>query len=161
MLTYQHPKAEAAIVPFAMQSESKTLEILLVEDNLPDIILTEKAFERGRHRAKLYSVRDGEEALAFLRREGTYSAARRPDLILLDINLPRKSGYEVLEEIKRSDDLRSIPVIILSSSEAEQDISRSYHLHANSYLVKPASLSKFVELVNALEEFWFSSTRML
>lgn len=153
--------AEHSYTEVEMLAESKqVIHLLLVEDHLPDVVLTKKAFERGKYPVEIHVVRDGEEALSFLFREGVFQNAIRPDLILLDINLPKKSGYEVLEEIKDHAELRSIPVIMLTSSEAEQDVTRSYSLHANSYLVKPSSLSKFVELVNYIESFWFKVVKL-
>ncbi len=142
------------------KAQDKVVNILLVEDHLPDIVLTKKAFERGNYKSKLHIVRDGEEAMKFLRKEGGYEDRVRPDLILLDINLPKVSGYEVLEHIKKDENLMTIPVIMLTSSEAEQDISKSYSLYANSYLVKPDSLSKFVEMINKLEGFWFKLVKL-
>lgn len=140
--------------------QNKAVDILLVEDHLPDIVFTKKAFERGNYNSKLHIVRDGEEAIAFLRKENCYKDAVRPDLILLDINLPKASGYEVLELIKKDPNLMTIPVIMLTSSGADQDIDKSYSLYANSYLIKPDSLSKFVEMINQLEGFWFKLVKL-
>lgn len=134
----------------------KPIDILLVEDNEGDVFLTKKAFERAKITNRICVVPDGEEALDMLHKRGKYIDAHTPDLILLDINLPRKDGKQVLEEIKKSPDLRRIPVVILSSSKAEQDVLRTYDLHASSYIVKPISLDKFKDVVTAIENFWFS-----
>jgi len=133
----------------------KTIEVLLVEDNLADIVFTQKAFQKSSMKVNIYSVRDGEEAIEFLHRKGKYESAKRPHLILLDINLPKMSGHEVLEAIKRDNDLKTIPVIMLTSSDSESDVSQSYSLSANFYWVKPASVSKFSEMVKYIETFWF------
>ncbi len=138
----------------------KPYHILLVEDNLPDIVLTEKAFARGTLPCVIRAVRDGEEAIAFLKKQPPYVDVFTPHLILLDINLPKKSGYEVLQEIKKDANLMAIPVLVLTSSDADQDIVRSYSLHANSYLVKPHSLSKFVDLVHHIEAFWLNLVKL-
>ena len=134
--------------------------ILLVEDNPGDIRLTEEAFEQGRIENDLYVVSDGREALSFLSQEGEYTDAPRPDLVLLDLNLPGKDGENVLEELKADPELRSIPVIVLTSSSAEEDIARSYELHANAYLTKPVDPDAFIETVRAFEKFWFSVVRL-
>ena len=134
----------------------KPIEILLVEDNPGDVLLTKEAFNEGKIKNSIHVARDGEEALDFLYKRNGFEDAITPDMILLDLNLPRKDGKEVLEEIKGSEALCSIPVVILTSSSAETDIVRSYKLHANSYVVKPIDLSQFAEIVNAIEDFWFS-----
>ncbi|WP_436347356.1 response regulator [Natronorubrum sp. FCH18a] len=135
-------------------------QILLVEDNPGDVRLTEEAFKQGRIENDLHVVTDGNEALEFLYRRGEYADAPRPDLILLDLNLPRKDGEEVLEELKGDSELRSIPVIVLTSSRAEEDVVRSYELHANAYLTKPVDPDDFIETVRAFEKFWFSVVRL-
>jgi CheY-like chemotaxis protein len=139
---------------------NRVIDVLLVEDNLPDIILTKKAFERGKYRTNIHVARDGEEAILFLRKQGKFAYAISPDLVLLDINLPKVSGLEVLSIIKSDEQLKTIPVIVLTSSEAEQDIVASYSLHANSYLVKPSSLRKFVDMINYIEGFWFNLVKL-
>lgn len=143
------------------EDNKRALRVLLVEDNMPDIVLTKKAFERGKYPTEMAVVRDGEQALLFLKKHTPYAGVFQPDIILLDINLPKVSGYEVLEFIKSDPLLMTTPVIMLTSSEAEQDVLKSYRLHANSYLVKPASLRKFVEIVNQLEGFWFNIVKLL
>ncbi len=135
-------------------------QILLVEDNPGDVRLTKEAFKQGRIDNELHTVSDGTEALAFLEQRGEYDDAPRPDLILLDLNLPRRGGEEVLEELKSDDELRSIPVIVLTSSRAEEDVARSYELHANAYLTKPVDPDEFIETVRAFEKFWFSVVRL-
>ncbi|SFB69936.1 Response regulator receiver domain-containing protein [Halobiforma haloterrestris] len=130
--------------------------ILLVEDNPGDVRLTREAFEAARIESDLYVVSDGAEALEFLEQRGEYEDAPRPDLVLLDLNLPRASGEEVLTELKDDPELRTIPVIVLTSSRAEEDIVRSYELHANAYLTKPVDPDEFIETIRAFEEFWFT-----
>jgi CheY-like chemotaxis protein len=132
-----------------------TIEILLVEDNPADVDLTQETLAYAKIRNRLHVVSNGEEALAFLRREGRYSDVIRPDLILLDLNLPRKDGREVLEELKADPDLRSIPVVVLTSSDAEKDVVRSYDLGANCYVTKPVDLDQFANVVRTIEDFWF------
>jgi chemotaxis family two-component system response regulator Rcp1 len=139
---------------------SKPIDILLVEDNPADVRLTREALREGKVRNALSVVEDGVEALAYLRQEGTYTNVPRPDMILLDLNLPRKDGREVLEEIKRDPDLRRIPVVVLTVSQAEQDIVRTYDLHANCYIVKPVDLDRFIDVVKAIDEFWFSIVKL-
>lgn len=134
--------------------------ILLVEDNPGDVRLTEEAFEQARIENDLHVVSDGSEALSFLFQEGKHTDAPRPDLVLLDLNLPGKDGENVLEELKADPELRSIPVIVLTSSSAEEDIARSYELHANAYLTKPVDPDAFIETVRAFEKFWFSVVRL-
>jgi CheY-like chemotaxis protein len=133
----------------------KPVEILLAEDNPGDVVLTEKALERGKLANNLHVTNDGVEALQFLRQEGEYTDAVRPDLILLDLNMPRKDGQDVLEELQAEDDLCRIPVVVLTSSESEEDIARSYELSANAYLTKPVDFDGFVEIIDRIEDFWF------
>ncbi len=134
----------------------KTVEILMVEDNQGDADLTREGLDRSKISNRLHVVEDGEKAMAFLRRQGTYAEAPRPDLILLDLNLPRKDGREVLAEIKSDDNLKRIPVVILTSSRAEEDIVKSYNLHANCYISKPIELKQFLDVVKSIENFWLS-----
>lgn len=136
------------------------IEILLVEDNPADVRLTQEALKEGRVRNSLHVARDGVEALAFLRREKGFENAVRPDLILLDLNLPRMGGSEVLEVIKRDPDLRRIPVVVLTTSKAEEDIVRSYDRHANCYISKPVDLEQFFEVVKSIDDFWLSIVKL-
>jgi chemotaxis family two-component system response regulator Rcp1 len=138
----------------------RPVEILLVEDNIADILLTEEALKEAPAPYSLHVARDGEEAMAFLRRQGAHAKTPRPDLILLDLNMPRKGGWEVLAEVKNDPDLRRIPVVILTTSEATEDIRSAYDLHANSYLVKPVDLGQFFAVIAALEGFWFSAATL-
>ncbi|MGD9101656.1 MAG: response regulator [Anaerolineae bacterium] len=138
----------------------RLFQILLVEDNPGDVRLTFEALKEGQVRSNLNVVKDGVEALAFLRREGKYAGAARPDLILLDLNLPKMDGREVLAEIKRSSHLRCIPVVVLTTSTAEQDVRKSYGLHANCYVTKPANLDQFVQVIKAIEDFWLTTVRL-
>jgi CheY-like chemotaxis protein len=132
------------------------VEILLIEDNLGDVDLTREALRTGKVRNTLHVVRDGEAAMAFLRREGKYADAPRPGLVLLDLNLPKKDGREVLAEMKSDKDLKSIPVAILTSSSADEDILKSYNLHANCFITKPIELNQFIKVVQAIEDFWLA-----
>ncbi|MDX1611893.1 MAG: response regulator [Candidatus Thermoplasmatota archaeon] len=141
-------------------TEGKRIEILLVEDNPGDVRLTQEALKEGKVPSRLSVVGDGEAALSYLRNEDPYQGATRPDIILLDLNLPRKDGREVLEEIKVDDELRRIPVVILTTSEAEQDILRTYDLHANCYITKPVDLDQFIEVVKYIEKFWLTTVRL-
>ena len=134
----------------------KPIEILLVEDNPGDADLAREALEGSKFHNDLHVVDDGEKAMAFLRREGPYADAPRPGLILLDLNLPRKDGRQVLAEIKADENLRRIPVVILTTSRAEEDIIKSYDLHANCFITKPIDLSQFLNVVRAIEDFWLS-----
>jgi CheY-like chemotaxis protein len=134
----------------------RPIEILMVEDNPGDVRLTVEALKEAKVRNNLHTVEDGVEALAFLRREGRYAEAPRPDLVLLDLNLPKKTGREVLAEIKGDPDLKRIPVVILTVSQAEQDIVKSYNLHANCYITKPVDLDRFLEVVQSIENFWLT-----
>jgi CheY-like chemotaxis protein len=139
-----------------MRANGRPVEILLVEDNPGDVRLTQEALREGKARNNLSVAADGVEALAFLRREGPYADAPRPDLVLLDLNLPKKDGREVLAEIKADDDLRTIPVVILTTSKADEDIVRSYNLHANCYVTKPVDLDQFITVVKSIEDFWLT-----
>jgi chemotaxis family two-component system response regulator Rcp1 len=139
-----------------MSRVSQPFEILLVEDNPGDVLLTQEALREGRLAHRLSVTEDGEEAMHFLRREGKFADAPRPDLILLDLNLPKKDGRELLQEVKGDPTLRHIPVIVLTTSEAEQDIWRAYKLHANCYLTKPIEMDDFLRKIRSLEEFWLT-----
>ena len=136
------------------------LQVLLIEDNPGDADLTRESLEEGKLQVDITVLPDGEAALAYLRQQAPYLAARRPDLILLDLNLPRISGREVLAEIKSDPALRAIPVVVLSSSAAEQDISKCYDLGANCYVTKPVGLAAFQSIVQAVENFWFTIVRL-
>lgn len=138
----------------------EAIEILLVEDNQADADLTRDALAEAKVINNLHVVDDGERAIAFLRREGEYGSAVRPDLILLDLNLPRRDGREVLEEIKTDVELRRIPVVILTSSKAEEDILKSYDLHANCYITKPVRLDGFLSVLDQIEGFWLSLVKL-
>lgn len=139
---------------------TRPAEILLVEDNDADVRLTREALIEGKIRNNLHVVSDGVQALEFLRRQGRYGSAVRPDLILLDLNLPKKDGREVLEDIKGDPALRRIPVVILTSSRAEEDILRAYNLHANCYVTKPVDFDQFIRVVQSIEEFWFAIVKL-
>ena len=139
-----------------MENKQRPARVLLVEDNNGDIILTRRAFRESRIANELDVVTSGEDALSYLKQEGEYAKVGTPDLILLDLNLPQMSGQEVLSFIKEEKALRHIPVIILSSSSAEQDVVKSYNLHANGYVIKPMNLEAFKEVVSTLERFWFT-----
>jgi chemotaxis family two-component system response regulator Rcp1 len=132
------------------------INVLLVEDSPTDVLLTQEALESAKLLTELHVVEDGVEAVAFLRQEGKYANARRPDLILLDLNLPKKDGREVLAEIKSDPRLRLIPVVVMTVSKAEEDILKAYGLHANCYVTKPVHFESFVEVVRAIESFWFT-----
>jgi chemotaxis family two-component system response regulator Rcp1 len=136
------------------------IQILLVEDSPGDVRLTEEVLRDAKIANDLHIVGDGEQAMEFLRREGAHADALRPDLILLDLNLPRKDGREVLEDIKCDDELRRIPVIVLTTSSADQDVLRSYDLNANCYITKPIDLDEFISVVRSIETFWLSIVRL-
>jgi CheY-like chemotaxis protein len=140
--------------------QGEPVEILLAEDNPGDAKLTRKALEQGKVINNLHVVTDGVEAMAYLRQEGEYADRPRPDLVLLDLNMPRKDGREVLQDIKSDDDLRRIPVVVMTSSEAEEDIVQSYDLHANAYVTKPIDFDGFLDVVGSLEDFWLSVVKM-
>jgi two-component system, chemotaxis family, response regulator Rcp1 len=143
-----------------MSDIHELVQILLVEDNPGDIRLTREALKEAKFRNKVQVVGDGVEALAYLRQQGEYSGAMRPHLIMLDLNLPRMDGREVLAAIKKDADLRRIPVVVLSSSEAETDIARAYELHANAYVTKPVDIDHFLQVVKAIEEFWVEIVKL-
>jgi CheY-like chemotaxis protein len=138
----------------------KVIDVLLVEDDPGDVLMTQEAFEHYKIHNKLHVVSDGEQAVQFLRREGEYADAVRPDLILLDLNLPRVDGREVLAQVKGDDALRSIPVVVLTTSEAEEDILRSYHLHANAYVTKPVDFDRFLDVVRKIDEFFVTVVKL-
>lgn len=138
----------------------RPIEILLVEDNLGDVRLTQEALKEGRVSNRLSVVNDGVEAMEFLRREGRFSEAPRPDLILLDLNLPRRDGREVLADVKADPQLRRIPVVVLTTSAAEEDILKSYDLHANCYITKPVDLEQFFDVVRSIDGFWLSIVQL-
>jgi CheY-like chemotaxis protein len=141
-------------------SEIKSAEILLVEDNPADVGLTREALDDAKVANHLTVVSDGMEAMAYLRREGKYARAIRPDLILLDLNLPKKDGRSVLADVKSDENLKRIPVVVLTTSAAEEDIYRAYGLHANCYICKPVDFGTFVRIINSLESFWLSTVRL-
>jgi len=136
------------------------IEILLVEDSPDDACLTVDALQEGRVRNNITVIEDGVSALAFLRREGRYAGSPRPDLILLDLNLPRKNGREVLAEIKQDPSLRRIPVVIMTSSDDEKDVLAAYNLHVNCYVTKPVDLDQFIGVVKSIEHFWFNIVKL-
>ena len=138
----------------------RPFEILLVEDSPDDVELTQEALKGGNVWHNLSVVSDGVEALEFLRRQGKHGNAAQPDIVLLDLNLPRKDGREVLQEVKTDPQLKHIPVVVLTTSNAEQDILRSYKLHANCYITKPVDLDKFFSVINAVEDFWLTVVRL-
>ena len=143
-----------------MSQDRKTVDILLVEDNEGDANLAREALSEAKVENNLFWVEDGEEAIRFLRQEGDHAASPRPDVILLDLNLPKKDGREVLAEVKANEDWKRIPVVVLTASEAEADIIKSYNLHANCYITKPLDLEQFMKVVKAIEGFWFRIVKL-
>ena len=139
---------------------AKPIEILLVEDSKGDVGLIEEVFEDAKIRNNLRVVEDGEEAILYLRGEGQFSGVSRPDIVLLDLNLPKKDGREVLEEIKNDDDLKNIPVVVLTTSKADADILKSYNLHANAYVTKPVDFDQFIKVIKSIEDFWLEVVRL-
>lgn len=139
-----------------LKRQSRPVEVLLVEDNPGDVRLTQEALKDGRVLVNLTVATDGVEALEFLKGSGAHPSKPRPDLILLDLNLPRKNGREVLEEIKADEDLKRIPVIVMTTSKAEQDIHKAYNLNANCYVTKPVDLDEFLNVVKSIEDFWLT-----
>lgn len=136
------------------------IEILLVEDNPADVRLTREALKDAKVSNVMHVVEDGVEALDFLKQQGKHEGAPRPDLVLLDLNLPRKDGREVLAEVKADDGLKRIPVVVLTTSTAEQDVLKSYNLHANCYVTKPVELDQFVKVVRSIEDFWLAIVKL-
>ncbi len=143
-----------------MNDNTEPIEILLVEDNPGDARLAVEALKDSKIHNNLYHVEDGVEAMRFLHRQAEYTDVPLPDLVLLDLNLPRKDGREVLAEIKEDPELRPIPVVVLTTSEAERDLVKTYDLHANAYVVKPIDLDRFIEVVEAIENFWFTIVKL-
>lgn len=141
-------------------SPLSVIDVLLVEDDQGDVLMTREAFEHHKIRNELHVATDGEQALRFLRREGEYENAPRPGLILLDLNLPRRDGREVLAEIKADPELRTIPVVVLTTSEAEEDILRSYSLHANAYVSKPVDFERFIEVIRRIDDFFVTVVKL-
>ena len=144
----------------AARINMRPAEILLIEDNPGDVRLTQEALREGKVANRVSVVSDGVEAMAFLRREGPYADAPRPDLILLDLNLPKKDGREVLAEIKADENLKRIPVVVLTTSQAEEDVLKTYNLHANSYITKPVDLRQFLGVVKFIEDFWLAVVKL-
>jgi CheY-like chemotaxis protein len=142
------------------EKTENSIEILLVEDNPGDQRLTKEALKDGKIRNNLYIVEDGEEALHYLKREAPYPEAVKPDLILLDLNLPRMNGEEVLKVIKADDELKRIPVVILTTSSADEDILKAYDLNANCYITKPVDFSQFIKVIKMIQEFWFTIVKL-
>jgi len=138
----------------------KTVEVLLIEDNAGDIRLTQEALKESNLLVHLSIARDGEEAMAFLQRQGAFASSPIPDLILLDLNLPKKDGREVLQEIKADARLKRIPVVVLTTSQADSDILTTYGFHANCYITKPVDMDQFIKIVKMLEEFWFTIVKL-
>jgi CheY-like chemotaxis protein len=141
-------------------AEPAVFDVLLVEDDEGDVLMTREAFEFHKLRNNLQVVTDGEKAIQYLRRTGEYADARRPGLILLDLNLPRRDGREVLAELKQDPELRTIPVVVLTTSKAEEDILRSYSLHANAYVSKPVDFERFIEIIRQIDDFFVSVVRL-
>jgi CheY-like chemotaxis protein len=143
-----------------MDDRVKAIDVLLVEDDPGDVLMTREAFADHKLRNVLHVVDDGVDAMAFLRQEAPYADAPRPDLVLLDLNLPRMDGREVLAAIKADDDLCSIPVVVLTTSEAEEDVLRSYKLHANAYVTKPVDFERFLEVIRQIDDFFVSVVKL-
>lgn len=142
------------------RADGTPIEVLLVEDDPGDVLMTQEAFREHKVHNRLTVVSDGAEALAYLRREGEFEDAVRPDLILLDLNLPRRDGREVLEEIKKDDELGRIPVVVLTTSSADEDILRSYQLHANAYVTKPVDFERFIAVIRQIDEFFVTVVKL-
>ena len=140
--------------------DSDEIHVLLVEDDPGDVLMTQEAFEHHKLRNQLHVVSDGVEALSFLRREGEHADAPRPGLVLLDLNLPRKDGRQVLEEVKNDESLRSIPIVVLTTSQAEEDILRSYNLHANAYVAKPVDFERFIDVIRQIDDFFVTVVKL-
>ena len=140
--------------------DTKAIDVLLVEDDPGDVLMTQEAFSDNKLRNRLWVVADGVEALQFLRKEGAHAEAPTPDLVLLDLNLPRMDGREVLEAVKSDERLRKIPVVVLTTSESEEDVVRSYSLHANAYVTKPVDFDRFIDVVRQIDEFFVEVVRL-
>ena len=136
------------------------IQILMVEDSLEDIEITTEALKDAKVRCNLHAVRDGVQAMAYLRRQGEFEDATRPDVIFLDLNMPRMDGRQVLEQIKSDPELQTIPVVVLTTSEADEDILKAYELHANCYITKPVDMKQFIKVVRSIEDFWFTVVRL-
>jgi CheY-like chemotaxis protein len=143
-----------------LSQPARQIEVLLVEDDPGDVLMTREAFEVHKLTNKLHVVPDGADAMAFLRQEGEYAAVPRPDLVLLDLNLPRMDGREVLQAIKSDPNLANIPVVVLTTSEAEEDVLRSYSLHANAYVTKPVDFERFIDVVRQIDDFFVTVVRL-
>ncbi len=143
-----------------METICEAVEILLVEDNPGDVRLIQEVLRDGKVRNNMSVTKDGVDAISFLHQTGEYSGAPRPDIILLDLNLPKKDGREVLADIKADPDLKNIPVVVLTTSSAEQDIFRSYDLHANCYITKPVDLDQFIRVIRSIEDFWLTIVKL-
>jgi two-component system, chemotaxis family, response regulator Rcp1 len=143
-----------------MPEKERSICILLVEDNPDDVILTREALKDGKIKNMIFDVGDGAEAMSFLKKKGKYAGAIRPDIIFLDLNLPKKNGRQVLAEIKNDPEISSIPVAILTTSESEEDIIKSYNLHANCYITKPVNLERFMLVINQIDDFWFDIVKV-
>jgi len=144
------------MIGFTNRPPAKLIDILLVDDDEGDILLAKRALENGKFYNAMHVAKDGVEAMAFLKQQGEFADAERPDLILLDLNMPRKDGREVLAEIKQDPSLRSIPVVVLTTSDSEQDVAKMYDLQANCYVTKPVDLEQFTKIVKEIKNFWFS-----
>jgi CheY-like chemotaxis protein len=142
------------------EADYQVVDVLLVEDDAGDVLMTREAFEHYKIRNELHVVTDGEQALQFVRRQGEFAGAPRPGLIMLDLNLPRRDGLEVLAELKADPELRVIPVVILTTSQAEEDIVRSYALHANAYVTKPVDFERFIEVVRQIDNFFITVVKL-
>lgn len=138
----------------------REIEILLIDDNVGDVLLTKEALKGAKIHNTVNVARDGVEAMEFLRREGQFANAPRPDLVFLDLNMPRKNGSEVLAEMKQDPDLRLIPVVVLTSSDADEDVLKAYHLHANCYVTKPVDLDQMIKAVQAIDDFWVTVVKL-
>ncbi|MFP4164234.1 MAG: response regulator [Chitinispirillaceae bacterium] len=139
---------------------TRPIELLLVEDSPGDVRLTIEALREAKVKNSLHVVTDGEQAIKFLRKEGEYASTPKPDLILLDLNLPKKDGREVLAEIKEDEELRLIPIVVLTTSSAEEDIARAYSLHANCYVTKPVDFTQFMKVIHSIESFWLTVVKL-
>lgn len=138
----------------------RQIEVLLIEDNSGDVLLTKEAFDETGFKEKMIIARDGEDAMDYLYKRGPYENANSPDLILLDLNLPKKDGREILAEIKKDDNLRQIPVIVLTTSRSEKDINKCYELQANCYIIKPVGFDEFLDIVKSIQEFWIDTVKL-